>query len=105
MLLACASLVLAVLPASAGPRPASPFARTLSNTAPLAFGMTIAQVAQSLGVPLYRVERRSGGEVMLAVREAGGSALWPRRERLYLQFRRGRLSGWKGDWGAPWMWR
>jgi hypothetical protein len=25
-------------------------------------------------------------------------------DRLYLQFRRGRLTGWKGDWGHHWMW-
>ena len=25
--------------------------------------------------------------------------------RLFLQFRNGRLSGWKGDWGRNWMWQ
>jgi len=23
----------------------------------------------------------------------------------YLQFRNGRLAGWKGDWGHNWMWQ
>ena len=28
-----------------------------------------------------------------------------RKDRLYLQFRHGRLAGWKGDWGRNWMWQ
>jgi hypothetical protein len=31
--------------------------------------------------------------------------LFPNRHRLYLQFRKGRLAGWKGDWGRNWMWQ
>jgi hypothetical protein len=26
-------------------------------------------------------------------------------DRLFLQFRGGRLAGWKGDWGHNWMWQ
>ena len=29
----------------------------------------------------------------------------PRRTGSYLQFRKGRLAGWKGDWGHNWMWQ
>ena len=35
----------------------------------------------------------------------GGSGLFPIKDRLYLLFRKGRLAGWKGDWGHNWMWQ
>ena len=35
----------------------------------------------------------------------GGSGLFNHRDRLYLLFRNGRLTGWKGDWGHNWMWQ
>ena len=35
----------------------------------------------------------------------GGSGLFNHRHRLFLQFRKGRLTGWKGDWGHNWMWQ
>jgi hypothetical protein len=31
--------------------------------------------------------------------------LFYNKHRLYLQFRNGRLAGWKGDWGQNWMWQ
>ena len=46
-----------------------------------------------------------GGEIFLAFRNIGGSELFLHKDRLYLQFRRGRLAGWKGDWGQNWMWQ
>jgi len=39
----------------------------------------------------------------MAVRHVGGSWFFPRDDRLYLQFRGGRLTGWKGDWGERWI--
>ncbi len=91
------------------PRPLAsapiPFSQTLSNTVPLAFGMDPTSAAAALGTPLYHVSGRPGDEVLMAIREGGGSGLLPRRDRLYLQFRAGRLTGWKGDWGHNWMWR
>ena len=82
-----------------------PFTMTLSNNVPLTFGMDPTSVAAALGTPLYHVSGRPGDEVLMAIREGGGSGLLPRRDRLYLQFRSGRLTGWKGDWGHNWMWR
>ena len=61
--------------------------------------------ARALGVPLNYIKGRPGNEVFLAFRDIGGSGLFPHRHRLYLQFRGGRLAGWKGDWGHNWMWR
>lgn len=82
-----------------------PFTATLSNTTPLVFGMDAASAAAALGAPLAYVSGAPGDEVLLALRTSGGSGLLPRRDRLYLQFRSGRLTGWKGDWGRNWIWR
>ena len=91
-------------PASAAPPPALPFTATLSNNVPLAFGMDVADVSQALQEPLHYIKGRAGDEIYLAFRNIGGSGLFPQRHRLYLQFRHGRLAGWKGDWGQRWIW-
>jgi hypothetical protein len=66
----------------------------------LQFGMNADQVSQVLGVPLTYVRGRHGNELFLAIPNVKGSALSIRSDALYLQFRKGRLSGWKGDWGT-----
>ena len=85
-------------------RPQS-FAATLSNNTPLAFGMDAEDAARALGVPLNYISGRPGDEIYLVFRDLGGSGLFFRKDRLYLQFRKGRLAGWKGDWGHNWMWQ
>ena len=82
-----------------------PFTSTLSNNAPLAFGMGVEDTSRALGTPLHYINGRPGDEVFLAFRHAGGSDLFYQNDRLYLQFRKGRLTGWKGDWGHNWMWQ
>ena len=77
-----------------------PAQRALSYGAPLAFGMNPEQVSQVLGVQLSYVRGRPGDELLLAIPNVKGSALSTRSDGLYLQFRKGRLSGWKGDWGT-----
>jgi hypothetical protein len=72
----------------------------LSHGAALKFGMNAGEVSQVLGVPLAYVRGRPGNELLLAIPNVKGSALSIRSDALYLQFRRGRLSGWKGDWGT-----
>jgi hypothetical protein len=84
--------------------PRLPFVKTLSNTTPLAFGMDAGQAAQALGQSLQYVRGRPGNEIYLALRNLGGSGLVPYRHRLFLQFRHGRLAGWKEDYGENWMW-
>ncbi len=74
------------------------FTATLSNHAPLAFGMKPADAANALQAPLTYVRGRRGNAVYVAISTVGGSLLFPRRDRLYLQFRHDRLTGWKGDW-------
>ena len=81
------------------------FTDTLSNNTPLAFGMDAEDVSRALGSPLNYISGRPGDEIFLAIRHVGGSLFFPRSDRLYLQFRRGRLTGWKGDWGERWIGR
>ncbi|QLH73762.1 hypothetical protein HZF03_24340 [Rhodopseudomonas palustris] len=84
---------------------APPFVATLSNTTPLVFGMNANAAAAALGMPLNYVSGKPGDEIFLVIRTQGGSGFFDRRDRLYLQFRHGRLAGWKGDWGRNWMWQ
>jgi hypothetical protein len=67
---------------------------------PLTFGMNADQVSQALGVPLFHVRGRPGNELLVALPNVKGATLASRSDGLYLQFRRGKLSGWKGDWGT-----
>src|SRR3954462_6569534 len=92
------------LPPTGGPYPPS-FTATLSNNTPLAFGMDADEAARALGTPLNYVRGRPGEEIYLTFRNIGGSGLFYKKDRLFLQFRKGRLAGWKGDWGHNWMWQ
>ena len=83
----------------------APFTATLSNNTPLVSGMDVADASRALGEPLSYVSGRPGNEVYLAIRNTGGSGLFIHHDRLFLQFRAGRLAGWKGDWGHNWMWQ
>jgi hypothetical protein len=82
-----------------------PFTATLSNNTPLVFGMNVEDASRALGEPLSYISGRPGDEIYLAFRNIGGSGLFKHHDRLYLQFRKGRLAGWKGDWGHNWMWQ
>ena len=73
---------------------------TVPNNVPLFFGMNVEQVSLVLGTTLNYVGGRPGEEVYLALRNVKGSALSDRTDGLYLQFRQGKLTGWKGDWRA-----
>lgn len=85
--------------------PRLPFTATLSNTTPLIFGMSEEDAAQALGTTLNYVSGRPGNEIYLTFRNLGGSGFFNRQDRLYLQFRKGRLTAWKGDYGQNWMWQ
>jgi hypothetical protein len=69
------------------------------NNTPLSFGMDAEQASRALGTTLIYVRGRPGNEMYLALAKVKGSALANRSDGLYLQFRHGRLEGWKGDWG------
>jgi hypothetical protein len=78
----------------------SPAVAPPPNGVPLTFGMDADQASAALGVPLSYVRGRPGDEMLRALPNVKGSALSSRSDGLYLQFRRGRLTGWKGDWGT-----
>ena len=101
---ACAPALAQHLPPFGGTTPPS-FTDTLSNNTPLAFGMDAEAAERVLGSPLNYVSGRPGNEVFFTFRNLGGSGLFYNKHRLYLQFRNGRLAGWKGDWGHNWMWQ
>ena len=81
------------------------FTATLSNHAPLVFGMDVSQASAALREPLQYVSGAPGDEIYLALRNQGGSGLLNHHDRLFLQFRNGRLAGWKEDYGRNWLWR
>jgi hypothetical protein len=85
---------LALTPARAQLAPLTP------PNIPITFGMTPEQVSVALGVQLIYVRGRPGDELLVALPNVKGATLASRSDGLYLQFRRGRLSGWKGDWGT-----
>jgi hypothetical protein len=70
------------------------------NNAPLSFGMNPEEASYALGTRLIYVRGRPGDELLLALPNVRGAALSSRSDGLYLQFRKGRLAGWKGDWGT-----
>ncbi len=77
-------------------RPA--FVATLSNNTPLAFGMDAEQTRARARHALHLCPRTARQrDLSSTFRNLGGSGLIPYRDRLFLQFRKGRLAGWKDD--------
>lgn len=95
--------VVTLLTASAEPKQHAPFTRSLSNTTPLVFGMTADDAAAALGVPLTYISGKPGNELLAAERPSVVN--FATDAKLFLQFRKGRLTGWKGDWERNWMWK
>jgi hypothetical protein len=95
LMLAAALIAAGAIGAHAGETIIGPWTGT-----PLTFGMTPDEAAQALGVPLNHVGGRPGNELFVALPNVKGSALSNRSDGLFLQFHRGRLEGWKGDWGT-----
>lgn len=71
------------------------------STLPLAFGMTPQDAAVALGAPLIYHHGRRGSAVFYATRPAHIPGFYPVDRRVYLQFRKGCLTGWKSDWSEP----
>ncbi len=92
-----AALVMALAGAALSPAHAQ---WVTPNNTPLVFGMNAEQVSRALGTPLNYVRGRPGDELYLALPNVKGATLSSRSDGLYLQFRRGKLEGWKGDWGT-----
>ena len=98
-----AASALVSLSAATAAAQSPPFVTTLSNTTPLAFGMSVDAAASVLGTPLNYVSGKPGNEIFVTLRHNGGGLFFPHNDPLYLQFRRGQLTGWKGFWGDRWM--
>jgi hypothetical protein len=81
---------------------ACPYYPPNSNAFPLAFGMSPEAAAAALNVPLTPLTGRRGSEVYYAQLPSGIPSLLGLNaydRQLWLQFRRGRLTGWKNNWG------
>ena len=76
-----------------------------SNALPLAFGMTPEAAGAALLSPLARVSGRRDAEMYYTERTALATGfIVHERQRLWLQFRHRRLTGWKYDWDRPIAW-
>ena len=73
-------------------------AQAASYKDPLAFGMTREQVEQLAQAPLIYLSGARGSERYLVQRAASVPGFYPVDTRIVLQFRRGRLTGWRRDW-------
>jgi hypothetical protein len=69
-----------------------------SNTLPLIYGMTPAEASLALGLPLIPYRGRHSSEIYYAIDRANIPGFYPTDFAIALQFRRGKLTGWKKDW-------
>jgi opacity protein-like surface antigen len=95
-----AMLAVAIASAAFSPALAQQVNLAVPNNTPLTFGMDADETSRALGTSLNYVRGRPGDELYLALPNVKGAALSSRSDGLYLQFRKGRLAGWKGDWGT-----
>ena len=65
---------------------------------PLVFGMSKDQVARVVEAPLIYLSGPRDSERFLVERPATVPGLYPVDTRIVLQFRNGRLTGWRRDW-------
>jgi hypothetical protein len=65
---------------------------------PLLFGMTPDEVARVVEAPLIYLSGPRGSERYMVERMSTVPGWYPVDTRIILQFRRGRLSGWRRDW-------
>jgi hypothetical protein len=71
---------------------------------PLAFGMTPQQVEQTVNAPLIYLSGHRGSERYMIQRMSTVPGFYPVDARIILQFRRGRLTGWRRDWQMRLYW-
>jgi hypothetical protein len=68
------------------------------NNDPFVFGMTKNQVERIAEAPLIYLSGPRGSDRFLNERRASVPGLYPVDTHIVLQFRRGRLTGWRRDW-------
>jgi hypothetical protein len=69
-----------------------------SNTMPLAFGMSPQQAEAALGEPLIYHSGRGGSKIYVASGPTGIPGYYRADTTVALQFRKGRLTGWKSNY-------
>jgi hypothetical protein len=72
--------------------------RAGSYNDPLTFGMTPDEVARVVDAPLIYLSGPRGSERYLVERMSSVPGFYPVDTHIVLQFRRGRLTGWRRDW-------
>jgi hypothetical protein len=77
---------------------ASPQRPLGSYNDPLLFGMTPEEVARRVEAPLIYLSGPRGSERYMVERMSTVPGWYPVDTRIILQFRRGRLTGWRRDW-------
>ena len=79
-------------------------ARTASEL--LRYGMTTDEASAIFGTSMSYVARGRDSEIYAVSQPAPIPGVYPPwvEERLYLQFREGRLTGWKNEWDARKFW-
>ncbi len=72
----------------------------------LRFGMTPQEVASVYGGNLALVSTRRNSEIYVVQQPSPIPGVYPPfvKERLFLQFRKGALTGWKNEWDARKYW-
>jgi hypothetical protein len=75
-----------------------------SNTAPLAFGMTVEEAQAAIGVPLIHYASSNGSQIFVVYGTPAIPGAYPSDSAMALQFRKGRLTGWKKDWSMRRSW-
>ncbi|HKS60142.1 MAG TPA: hypothetical protein VJT13_00485 [Xanthobacteraceae bacterium] len=76
---------------------------TRSYNDPFSFGMTREQVERLAQAPLIYLSGPRGSERYLIKRLSTVPGFYPVDTSIVLQFRRGRLTGWRRDWQMrPW---
>ena len=96
------ALALVLMPAVA--LAASPQRPLGSYNDPLLFGMTPDEVTRVVEAPLIYLSGPRGSERYMVERMATVPGWYPVDTRIILQFRRGRLSGWRRDWQMRPFW-
>lgn len=71
---------------------------------PLIFGMTPDEVARVVEAPLIYLSGSPGSERYLVERPASVPGFYSVDTHIVLQFRRGRLTGWRRDWQMRPFW-
>lgn len=93
------ALILIALLVSPGAALAETIQRPLgAYNDPLLFGMTRDDVERVFQAPLIYLSGARGSERYMVERMASVPGWYPVDARVILQFRRGRLTGWRRDW-------